>query len=113
VAALRRADHSSKESYRLCKNDYETEGEARLQKRAIPPLMNEYSLSDGNLHLALKETLHREINTIRRPNKVSSIHSFIRSTNEHTRGTLSFPKRTVLLGVSAMHRVYNLFFYSS
>jgi hypothetical protein len=29
VAALRRADHSSKESYRLCKKDYETEQEAR------------------------------------------------------------------------------------
>jgi hypothetical protein len=28
VAASRRADHSSKESYRLCKNDYETEEEA-------------------------------------------------------------------------------------
>jgi hypothetical protein len=25
VAALRRADHSSRESYRLCKEDYETE----------------------------------------------------------------------------------------
>jgi hypothetical protein len=29
VAALRRADHSSKESYRLCKKDVETEEEAR------------------------------------------------------------------------------------
>jgi hypothetical protein len=29
VAAFRRADHSSKESYRLCKNDYGTEEEAR------------------------------------------------------------------------------------
>jgi hypothetical protein len=29
VAALRRADHSSKESYRLCKKDYETEEETR------------------------------------------------------------------------------------
>jgi hypothetical protein len=28
VAALRRADHSSKESYRLCKKDYKTEDEA-------------------------------------------------------------------------------------
>jgi hypothetical protein len=31
VAALRRADHSSKESYRLCKTDYETEEEVRAQ----------------------------------------------------------------------------------
>jgi hypothetical protein len=31
-AALRRADPASKESYRLCKNDYETEEEARAQE---------------------------------------------------------------------------------
>jgi hypothetical protein len=41
VAALRRADHSSKESYRLCKNDYKTEEEATAQQRAVEPLMNE------------------------------------------------------------------------
>jgi hypothetical protein len=29
VAALRRADHSSEESYRLCKKGHETEEEAR------------------------------------------------------------------------------------
>jgi hypothetical protein len=40
VAALRRADHSFKESYRLCKKDYDTE-EARAQQRAVGPLMNE------------------------------------------------------------------------
>jgi hypothetical protein len=34
VAALRRADHSSKESYRLCKKDYKTE-DARAQQRAV------------------------------------------------------------------------------
>jgi hypothetical protein len=32
AAALRRTDHPSKESYRLCKNDYETEEEAKAQK---------------------------------------------------------------------------------
>jgi hypothetical protein len=32
-AALRRAGHSSKESYRLCKKDYETEEEATAQQK--------------------------------------------------------------------------------
>jgi hypothetical protein len=47
VAALRRADHLSKESYRLRKKDYETEEEARAQQRAVESLnewMNERQL---------------------------------------------------------------------
>jgi hypothetical protein len=54
VAALRRADNSSKESYRLCKEDYETEEEARVQQRSVEPLMNEYYatvLSKHNMSL--------------------------------------------------------------
>jgi hypothetical protein len=35
------ADHSSKESYRLCKRDYESKEEARAQQMAVEPLMNE------------------------------------------------------------------------
>jgi hypothetical protein len=41
VAALRRADHSSTESYRLCKKDYETEEEARAQQMAVETLIDE------------------------------------------------------------------------
>jgi hypothetical protein len=41
VAALRRADHSSKETYRLCKKDYETEEESRVQQRVVEALMIE------------------------------------------------------------------------
>jgi hypothetical protein len=41
VEALRQADHSSKESYQLCKEDYETEEEARAQQRAVQPLVDE------------------------------------------------------------------------
>jgi hypothetical protein len=38
IAALRRADHSFKEPYCLCKEDYETEEEGRAQQRAVEPL---------------------------------------------------------------------------
>jgi hypothetical protein len=41
VAALRRADPPSKESYLLCKTDYETEEEASVQQSAVESLMNE------------------------------------------------------------------------
>jgi hypothetical protein len=39
--ALQRVDHSSKQSCRLCKKDYETEEEASAQQRAVEPLMDE------------------------------------------------------------------------
>jgi hypothetical protein len=38
---LRRADSTSKESYRLCKKDDESEEEARVQRRSVQTLMNE------------------------------------------------------------------------
>jgi hypothetical protein len=38
VEALRRADHSSKESYRLCSDIYKLKYEARAQERAVEPL---------------------------------------------------------------------------
>jgi hypothetical protein len=41
VEALQRADRSSKESYRLCKKDYETEEEVRANKKAIELLMTD------------------------------------------------------------------------
>jgi hypothetical protein len=34
-----------KEPYRLCKNDYETEGGATAQQRAVEPFMNEMNES--------------------------------------------------------------------
>jgi hypothetical protein len=34
-------NHSSKESYRLCKKDYETEEEARVQQKGCRVIMNE------------------------------------------------------------------------
>jgi hypothetical protein len=42
IIPLWRVDHSSKESYRLCKKGYDTEEEIRGQQRAVEPLMNEW-----------------------------------------------------------------------
>jgi hypothetical protein len=38
-SGLATADHSSKGSYSLCKQDYGTEEEARVQQMAVEPLM--------------------------------------------------------------------------
>jgi hypothetical protein len=46
VTVLWRADRSSKESYRLCKKDYETEEEVGAQQRAVEPLMNEIKMNE-------------------------------------------------------------------
>jgi hypothetical protein len=40
VAVLRRTDHLSKESYRLCKKYYESEDDAWAQLKAVQPLMH-------------------------------------------------------------------------
>jgi hypothetical protein len=37
VAALRRADPPSKESYRLCQKNQETEKAAKVQQRVVEP----------------------------------------------------------------------------
>jgi hypothetical protein len=42
VVTLWRTDPPSKESYRLCKNDYETEEEAGAQQSTVEALMNEW-----------------------------------------------------------------------
>jgi hypothetical protein len=42
VAAMRRADNSSKKSYRLCRKDYETEEESRAQQRAVEPQIDRF-----------------------------------------------------------------------
>jgi hypothetical protein len=41
ISVLRRADQSPKESYRLSKNDYETNEEIMARERAVEPLMDE------------------------------------------------------------------------
>jgi hypothetical protein len=46
VATLRLTDHSSKESYSLCKEDYGTEEDARAQQRAVGTVMKECKCTD-------------------------------------------------------------------
>jgi hypothetical protein len=44
---LRQADLSSKESYRLCENYYETEEETRAQQTAVEPLMTNERMNES------------------------------------------------------------------
>jgi hypothetical protein len=69
---LRRADHSSKESYRLCKEDYETEEEARAQQRAVDSLMDEWILD--RVIRGFTQWLHTKVTTtlMRNPSKVDT-----------------------------------------
>ncbi|PNF35310.1 hypothetical protein B7P43_G04811 [Cryptotermes secundus] len=55
--ALRRADHSSKEAYRLCEQDYGTGKEARAQQRSVEPLMNEMKENLGVFYSTDTRTL--------------------------------------------------------
>jgi hypothetical protein len=50
---LRRAEHSSKEFYHLCKKDCEIEEEARAQQRAAEPLIKE-KMNESSLSLSFK-----------------------------------------------------------
>jgi hypothetical protein len=56
VVALRWANHSPKESYRLRKKDNETEEEARAQQRAVEPLMIEWRNEEPLHKAAIKVT---------------------------------------------------------
>jgi hypothetical protein len=53
---LRRADPLSKESYRLCKKDYETGEEARAQQRPAEPLTNEMNEMDVSILLNIHDS---------------------------------------------------------
>jgi hypothetical protein len=48
---LRRTNDTYKESYRLCKNDYETDEEASAQQKAVEPLMNEMLHKSGIINI--------------------------------------------------------------
>jgi hypothetical protein len=60
VADLRWPDHSSKESYRLCKEDYETEKKIRAQQRAVESLTNEMKLLSTFLFREVSSNLGSE-----------------------------------------------------
>jgi hypothetical protein len=66
---LRRADQSSKESYRLCKKIYKLKYEARAQERAVEPLekkilsaeVSKVCASQGNDTLVVSDHLRRMV----------------------------------------------------
>jgi hypothetical protein len=67
VEALRRADHSSEESYRLCKNDYELK-EVRAEQGAVEPWMNERVLKLWQIQRNLRLFKHLHLNREARQN---------------------------------------------
>jgi hypothetical protein len=62
VTALRRADPPSKGCYRLCKNDYETEEEARAQQKAVEPLMNDDDIMSTSGRTLRKVSIYSAVN---------------------------------------------------
>jgi hypothetical protein len=62
VAASRRADPPSKESYRVCKKDYVSEEEARKAVEALNEWMNEWKnerMNIGTVDQALPQTVQK------------------------------------------------------
>jgi hypothetical protein len=54
VAALRLADPPSKESYHLWRKDCDTEIEARAQRRAVEPSMNEWRIENEDIGIEIE-----------------------------------------------------------
>jgi hypothetical protein len=101
---VRRADHSSKESYRLFKNDYETEEEARAQQRAVEPLINGWMglyVIKNEVETWVKKVHSSGIRSTRHRNKYFCAHSKedniqgdVLSDCPYTSSTESHPQRS-------------------